>query len=635
MLRKQFKLLLLLLTFSVFYANSLKAQLFTYVPDVSSGFTTSELQLIDSLRQDPLYDSIMIVQVSDVISTQDSGGIQINLPGSTITQAFISRLEMESLETPYGDYVWNGNFIGLSDDDNGDPAPTFDGAIHIFKEAGEYYGTLEPFDANIHYKLISLGVGKNALIKFNMTEYYNHVSSCTAEMNSSPAEKSTSTGPCDPVRVLVLYMENAQWGRNIDQEINQAMALLDGATYNSLNTLNSYTKFSLAGKQMLTTTQFSPTGVAENDADYLAGNTWANYYRNLYKADLVICLTNAGYSGLIGNSSEIGPNDYAAYAVLEAKYMNTDYAFSHEIGHLMGCRHQQSSVSNLTYHDNTAGYDHGYQIKTGTSYGWKRYIDIMHENYNGARRDHIFSTPGQIWRGKLYGTNSDNFAAKTLLDNHCTVSEFRSDDYHPFDATITGPHTKTTGYTVNLTGNPINGFAGYKFDWWLSYDGGANWFNAAVQNPVPIGSLSFVMPDVATVLVWMKATDGVNQTKVAFKTIYNDHPKWMYLVHGPYSAGKSGVTNISSKEASKIEFNAAPNPAKNFVKFNVNVPTQLYKDGIIISILDVFGKEIAQKIIENPSESWKYDTSSLPSGTYFAKLHGSQINLTTKITIIK
>lgn len=69
-----------------------KAQLFTYLPDSLSGFTTGELDKIDSLREVPGYDSIMIVQVADIWSIQDSGDLIVNLPGSTVTLAQVDRL---------------------------------------------------------------------------------------------------------------------------------------------------------------------------------------------------------------------------------------------------------------------------------------------------------------------------------------------------------------------------------------------------------------------------------------------------------------------------------------------------------------------------------------------------------------
>ncbi|MCY7350948.1 MAG: zinc-dependent metalloprotease [Cytophagaceae bacterium] len=75
------------------------------------------------------------------------------------------------------------------------------------------------------------------------------------------------------------------------------------------------------------------------------------------RADLMIllCRGNA-WTNARGQVVNVGPNANDAYGVVRiADAANANHTFTHEVGHLFGCRHQIES-------DPTAGYAHGFRL---------------------------------------------------------------------------------------------------------------------------------------------------------------------------------------------------------------------------------------------------------------------------------
>lgn len=72
-----------LCVFSALIINTSYSQsLFTYHTPGTSGFTPSELAIVDTFALDTAtYDSVMIVEVADIWSIQEDGYFDVNLPG--------------------------------------------------------------------------------------------------------------------------------------------------------------------------------------------------------------------------------------------------------------------------------------------------------------------------------------------------------------------------------------------------------------------------------------------------------------------------------------------------------------------------------------------------------------------------
>ncbi|MEL6864865.1 MAG: T9SS type A sorting domain-containing protein, partial [Bacteroidota bacterium] len=108
---------------------------------------------------------------------------------------------------------------------------------------------------------------------------------------------------------------------------------------------------------------------------------------------------------------------------------NSKYTFGHEVVHVIGGRHQQSSV--YPDGDNTPGYAHGWNWKP--NFFSKRRTTLMHVLKGKWKRQRELSNPS------VHGREDLNDNARMMRENACRVAGFV--DASPMEASMTGPFT--------------------------------------------------------------------------------------------------------------------------------------------------------------------------------------------------
>ena len=105
-----------------------------------------------------------------------------------------------------------------------------------------------------------------------------------------------------------------------------------------------------------------------------------------------------------------------AFAVVHQDCAALTYSVAHEIGHLIGARHEISMDKTLT----PFAYGHGYV--NGTK--WR---DIMsyRESCNGCQRVPVWSSPDVIIRGEAAGTADYQNNARVIAEQAARVAAFR------------------------------------------------------------------------------------------------------------------------------------------------------------------------------------------------------------------
>ncbi len=138
--------------------------------------------------------------------------------------------------------------------------------------------------------------------------------------------------------------------------------------------------------------------------------------REQYDADLCILIAEDFVGDYVGLAASILASYGSAFCVVERTSAIDNLSFTHEIGHLMGARHD-------LYVDDTPGLNHAYIIHSEEVRTVMAYNDECEDNGYDCDRVQYFSTPDVNFPGtsKPLGTFSENHNELALDDNE---SEF-------------------------------------------------------------------------------------------------------------------------------------------------------------------------------------------------------------------
>lgn len=136
--------------------------------------------------------------------------------------------------------------------------------------------------------------------------------------------------------------------------------------------------------------------------------------RNEKKADVVILVVDDG-SGC-GLATRVAPEADEAYAVVHHECAATSYSLAHEIGHIIGTRHDRSLDQNMHPFPNGHGF-------VSPDLKWRTMMSYK-AGCNGCPRLPIWSTPDNVVEGKPAGDPLHNNAA-VIRENADRVAAFR------------------------------------------------------------------------------------------------------------------------------------------------------------------------------------------------------------------
>lgn len=149
----------------------------------------------------------------------------------------------------------------------------------------------------------------------------------------------------------------------------------------------------------------------------LVANADVRNRRNDRAADLVAMIINK--SDFCGLADAIRASADTAYAVVYFDCATGYYSFAHELGHLMGARHDPTHDATTT----PFAYGHGYQYVSGTT----RWRTIMaYDCAGGCPRLQYFSNPAVSYGGVSMGTLAIHNNARVLNETAPAVASFRS-----------------------------------------------------------------------------------------------------------------------------------------------------------------------------------------------------------------
>jgi Metallo-peptidase family M12 len=149
----------------------------------------------------------------------------------------------------------------------------------------------------------------------------------------------------------------------------------------------------------------------------------AHVFRELYKADVVVLLAadpnESGIAWIMDTPSADFEN--RAFAVVNWRVAAGNYTFAHEIGHILGARHNREKDPT----DTPFPYAHGYQFIDGSA---NRFYTVMSYSWGApspGTRIPLYSSGTNMYNGVATGNAALADVARTINETRTIVANFR------------------------------------------------------------------------------------------------------------------------------------------------------------------------------------------------------------------
>jgi len=492
------------------------------------------------------------------------------------------------------------------------------------------------------YRTESLGNDLNVLIltdysKFipqDLSDYNKDSSANYSESNSENNEEENLkalSGNSPVIRILMAY--TPAFAANHDENGLIATAIVE--TKQSFVNSGANVSVELAYKRQV---NYTETGSFETDLERFIGTTdgYMDEIHNLrdqYYADVCMLILETGNA--YGRAGDIFASKSCAFAVVRSDAVTGRYTPSHELGHLIGARHN-IEVDNENF---PFPYGHGY-IDPYSPCDWMTIMGVNDLKYNefGVRRKQ-WSRPG------YYGNTDTAYVVRVLNEESYRVANFYP---VPFFVEITGPTYLPSGESGTFTANPSGGSGTYtNYQWWYRNDEGS------VPPKSVKGGVSPMLPPpgVWIYLSYYEGEKTINfgpsfdfslKCKVTDSDVNTATDIHSVIVGGPAKdiAKKIPINVIESIPEQLTLIGNYPNPFNPTTSIKFGLPDAM---PVEISIYSITGKKVRTLINQDLSAGYYQVTwdgtdksgNKIASGIYIYTLKAGSKRLTSKMLFAK
>ncbi len=565
---------------------------------------------------------VRIINLNSISSAQNNGIIKVNFPNDSATYLYRINYFSDIDST----MVWNGELITNETavaPNTLTPAVTVDSTIHGFltliEKNGRTFGAVS-IDTN-YYQIRNYGSNRTALVLTNKS--YDPI--CTMEGTGSPIEpdpeeEELETRDVCNITAIVFVCEGIS---AYTPDINDLIRIEIERT--NITIANSKARYG-ANRLVLKSINDLPSTVwtpyDDNDNKTINNVQFLKDERDNQHADLVFVISpnfHQQWQGAVNGYGDDNPTaNSEAYAIIDVGFLNSErLVFTHEFGHLMGCRHHSGVDGDDPFCFNGAdvsGLSHSHGWKVEKKRPWpqtdKTFVTVMTSCgsfVNGTFMN--FSNPDVKWKKKKTGKNAKDSEgcsannAKTIRDATCRISAYRTESLPAIN--ITGKHFGCPNEEVRLTGYAENITGTITYIWQTSLDG----FNYYDSQSGSMDGYVVTLPDIEYMTVFIRlnvqSTTGVNLV-----TYYE-----IQAIPDPIHCGEYREAS-KERPATKDRLNIYPSPAQS------EVTISLESNGDIDGRIELYNA-IGQQVSLSPritkefyQKSVTIDISQFQSGIY-------------------
>lgn len=472
-LRYAVQLVLITLTFQL---GAQRTSLFNYLNKQNTVLSSSEQAKFNQFYGSGDYIDFEYATLSPISTSFIKQTVVVNLPNKTTTFK-IDR----ATTTIENNFYWMGTPINNEEG----------GVFTLSYQVGAgYIGSIN-FEADqLFYQIFPLSTEKIAILQVKPDIFKNKwtcgVSPTAPEIEDEADDELETRASCPTrdIRILFLFTKKAAASGLTPNTVASAVIAELNTTAAASGVPTSQISFTLAGT--LSLSSFIESANIDDDIDDLVNFPLANTLRANNFADLVVLLTNEPLYTAAGIAADINTNFDNAYAIAQIRPASTGFTATHEVGHLLGARHQRCSTCGGIW-GSPLGFNgcdeltlgHGFKVGPSSR-------TIMYQNGCDSRtRIGRWSNPDVTFAGSPTG-NYWNKNSRKLRNNAGKVSCFFGPPpviNNNMIVRISGPNGTSCGggiWNANISNN--SGTPPYTYVWELSENGISGWSNLYVNS---------------------------------------------------------------------------------------------------------------------------------------------------------